>query len=162
MQATILEEALSSVAEDEFVKEPVFEHTGPVKLFADKCLHIVRAGLHIVTFTTILQAIWPCIEKAEKHSTGSARSEAAFRSFFQLRINREFKQTGTNFLKDLIPDVDVPVMFLQMFVRVVFERMFLSHEAIPDKDQGENLFNPGLKEKNALRYVAGYIVSRLP
>ena len=86
----LLQESLQEVYDDAFVSSP-FEKSPPVKAYAGVCLEKIKSGLAQLTgFLAVLHLFLPCMEAADKFSTGPARSEGALASFYQLRISQTF------------------------------------------------------------------------
>ena len=164
-QETLLKEAVDAVCEDEFVNEPSFAKAPPVKDFASKCTEALHSNIavFVLQFNTILQLLWPVVAAADKHSTLSARQEASYRAFFSLRQRADFHQAIKDLFINNIPDaMAIPHMFVQVFARYLFEKLFLRHEYVDPKPTATISAELSTKEKNALRYVAGYVTHKMP
>ena len=167
-QATTLEDTVKEICTDEFVNEPTFQNAPPVKECAGKCQDQVNRGLTeslMIQLTMVIQALWPAVAAADKFSTGPTRTEACMSSFHRMRSTSSILMDKVNnFLRSLSGISHVPHLFVQMFLRIVFEKLVLRHEEIAGKEvpapDGDDTLSR--KEKNALRYAAGYIIYRLP
>ena len=162
-QDTLLKETVHTICTDEFVNEASFAKSPAVKSYGEKCLRQIRAGVtQVLQLFTVVNVLWPAVQKANSCSTATERVKAANAAFYQLRVSQDIRRTTLDFLKKLVPDAEIPHIFFQMFIRILFEKLLLRHEEIKVKDVEKSGYNPNVKEQNALRYVAGYIVFKLP
>ena len=142
------------------------ENAPPVKTFADLCLEKASQLTPdiLVQFCAILASLWPSIAVADKHSTASQRQHVMYQSFHSLRICNIFQAVVINFLKKLTGTEDIPNLYPQIMLRVLFERLVVLHEQIHQAVTEPSSSTPGLSalEENALRYTAGYIVRKMP
>ncbi|XP_072027573.1 uncharacterized protein [Amphiura filiformis] len=163
----ILRQTINDVCNDEFVQEDMFVNARPVKVFADRCKAVVNlpAAL-LVQFGAIIGLLWPVIDAMKKKSTAATRQDVSASGFFSLRNTQSFYTALESFMEELTGTVEVPRQFLQIFGRYLYERLVGMHEKVENviTDKAAATAQPKLstKDRNALRYVGGYIVSRLP
>ena len=157
---------VTAVAEDDFVREPSLPLSPPVKRFADKCKErMTTAGSQLqVTFqhfAALLTLFWPTIAITEKHSLYSDRKRASSIAFFQLRNGEAMWEKAMEVFTAFGTGLEIPHMFIQLFTRILHEKLLENNEKIPSAPQDTSATQLNQQEQKALRYTAGYIVNRL-
>lgn len=164
-QATeTVKKVVEEVSADEFINSTL-QHASVVKQFADNC-RAALSTLHVAVYAQqvliILDLLWPAIEAANKHTVGSHRRQAMYSVFHRIRTSQVFVAAVDNLFRTVSGLPQVPHFFVQIFSRMFFEHLMLTHERVKGIVHAKGLENLTAKEENAVRYTAGYIVSRLP
>ena len=165
----LMEESVRQIGADQFVCDPRLENAPPVKAFADACVarcqelrqQVLPPLMTLITGVVLL--VWETVHVGDGNSLGSKRRQAMWRAFTQLRYQLTFRSKVKEMLQELSNIQDVPNLFLQLFVQALFNRIMARHEAPPPAaPQAGPVETLTRRQENALRYTAGYIVSRLP
>ena len=164
---SLLFETVNDICEDDFVNAPELPETPPVKAFADSCRHAIQTSTDtlaaaLIQFQVVLNLLWPVIHIADRFSTPAARKDASLTAWWSLRVESSFEKAVASTFEFLIQR-EAPSMFVQMVIRILHEKLLVNHERpITEPTKAKASVKLNAKEQNALRYVCGYIVARLP
>ncbi len=161
----IVQKVVDDVVNDEFVNAADLEHSSAVKQVADSCKAAFASlpiALYIQQVAIIFDLLWPAIDAADRHTLGSQRRQAMYSGFQRIRNSDAFIEAVEKFTRTITGMADITVFFTQMFSRKLFEDLMLLHEKCDGPAAADEQYNLSSKEENAVRYTAGYIVSRLP
>ena len=165
-QEQLLQETLQEMQQDQFVCSKVLQYSQPIKEFTDKCVAQLQkiTPSMIVHFSACLTLLWPAIESADKHSQETSRRQSIFSKAFQIRGTDAYKNAAFAFFTKLGNVTHLPHMFLQVFSRLLVDKLAVRHEQVEasagnERDQQKKLTN---EEENIIRYVGGYVVFKLP
>ncbi len=133
----------------------------PAFNFAEQVKRHLSANVDVAVakFTILLALIWPAFTGAEGKATKSQERQEILYNWHALRTKADFVAKCNavfSFCKEL-----PPVIFIQTFGRVLIELIMQKREAVPLVEEEHRPRQLSVSEENALRYVGGFIVSKL-